>query len=183
MAWPDRSFQVAVNVSAEQLRRGGFFDLIRDTLNETGLPPERLELELTESALFQNSEDVTSLLWALRALGVRLAVDDFGTGYSTLSYFKDFPVDKLKVDRSFLDGLSSGSCALSIVRAAAAMAEGLDLDLVAEGVETELQRDLLRQVGVTRGQGYLFSRPVPSEELVQLASEGAKVVHIGTRSD
>lgn len=183
VAWPDRKFRVSVNVSAEQLRRGGFFDLIRDTLNETGLPPERLELELTESALFQNSEDVTSLLWALRALGVRLAVDDFGTGYSTLSYFKDFPVDKLKVDRSFLEGLSSGSRALSIVRAAAAMAEGLNLDLVAEGVETELQRDLLRQVGVPRGQGYIFSRPVPSEELVQQASEGAKIVHLGARSE
>lgn len=176
---PDKNFMVSVNVSAVQLRRGGLFDLIRDTLNETGLPPERLELELTESALFRDTSDVTSLLWALRALGVRLAVDDFGTGYSTLSYFKDFPVDKLKIDRSFVDGLTAGSRTLSIVRAATAMAEGLSLDLVAEGIETEAQRDLLQQVGVTRGQGFLFSRAVPSEELIQLAGCRSNIVHLG----
>jgi len=182
VAWPNSNFLVSVNVSAVQLRRGGLFDLIRDTLNETGLPPERLELELTESALFHDSEDVTSLLWALRALGVRLAVDDFGTGYSTLSYFKDFPVDKLKVDRSFVDGLTAASRTLSIVRAAAAMAEGLGLDLVAEGIETEMQRELLQQVGVTHGQGYLFSQPVPSQELMQLAQNGSNVVQLETGS-
>jgi diguanylate cyclase (GGDEF)-like protein/PAS domain S-box-containing protein len=182
-SWPDKSFMVSVNVSAVQLRRGGLFDLIRDTLNETGLPPERLELELTESALFHDTEDVTSLLWALRALGVRLAVDDFGTGYSTLSYFKDFPVDKLKIDKSFVDGLTPGSRTLNIVRAATAMAEGLGLDLVAEGIETEAQRDLLRQVGVERGQGFLFSRAVPSEELIQLAGRRSNIVHLGKVSD
>ena len=177
-AWPDKNFLVSVNVSAVQLRRGGLFDLICDTLNETGLPPERLELELTGSALFHDTEDVTSLLWALRALGVRLAVDDFGTGYSTLIYFKDFPVDKLKFDRSFVDGPTAGSRTLSIARAATAMAEGLGLDLVAEGIETETQRDFLRQVGVTRGQGFLFSHPVASEDLIQLAGLSSNIVHL-----
>ena len=163
--WSDEDLVVAVNVSAVQLRRGGLFDLIRDALDETGLPPNRLELELTESALFRDTEDVTSLLWALRALGVRLAVDDFGTGYSTLSYFKDFPVDKLKIERTFVEGLAPNSRTLSIVRAAAAMADGLGLELVAEGIETEQQRDLLLKVGVTRGQGFLFARPMSGDSL------------------
>ena len=132
--------------------------------------------------MFRDSEDVTSLLWALRALGVRLAVDDFGTGYSTLSYFKDFPVDKLKIDKSFVDSISPGSRTMSIVRAATAMAEGLDLDLVAEGIETETQRDLLRQVGVTRGQGYLFARAVPSADFVVLCG-GNNVVRLSAGSD
>ena len=182
VSWPDQDLMVGVNVSALQLRRGRLFDLIRETLDETGLPPHRLELELTESALFRDSEDVTSLLWALRALGVRLAVDDFGTGYSTLSYFKDFPVDKLKIDKSFVDSISPGSRTMSIVRAATAMAEGLDLDLVAEGIETETQRDLLRQVGVTRGQGYLFARAVPSADFVVLCG-GNNVVRLSAGSD
>jgi diguanylate cyclase (GGDEF)-like protein/PAS domain S-box-containing protein len=182
VSWPDQSLMVGVNVSALQLRRGGLFDLIRETLDETGLAPHRLELELTESALFRDSKDVTSMLWALRALGVRLAIDDFGTGYSTLSYFKDFPVDKLKIDKSFVDSISPGSRTMSIVRAATAMAEGLDLDLVAEGIETETQRDLLRQVGVTRGQGYLFARAVPSADFVVLCG-GNNVVRLSAGSD
>ncbi len=180
--WPNQDLIISVNVSAVQLRRGGLFDLIRDTLNETGLPPRRLELELTESALFRDTEDVTSLLWALRALGVRLVVDDFGTGYSTLSYFKDFPVDKLKIDKSFIDGLAPASRGLNIVRAAAAMAEGLGLELVAEGIETEMQRDLLSEVGVMRGQGYLFSPAVSSEEFVALVA-GDNVIRLNSASD
>ena len=180
--WPSQELIISVNVSAVQLRRGGLFDLIRDTLNETGLPPHRLELELTESALFRDTEDVTSLLWALRALGVRLAVDDFGTGYSTLSYFKDFPVDKLKIDKSFIDGLAPASRGLNIVRAAAAMAEGLGLELVAEGIETERQRDLLREVGVMRGQGYLFSPAVSSEDFVTLVA-GDNIIRLNSASD
>lgn len=182
MSWPNQDLMVGVNVSALQLRRGGLFDLIRETLDETGLAPHRLELELTESALFRDSVDVTSLLWALRALGLKLAVDDFGTGYSTLSYFKDFPVDKLKIDKSFIDGIAPASRTLSIVRAATAMAEGLDLELVAEGIETETQRTLLRQVGVTKGQGYLFSPAVPSAELIALCG-GDKVVLLNAGSD
>jgi len=181
-SWPDRDLVVAVNVSAVQLRRGGLFDLIRETLEETNLPPQRLELELTESALFRDTEDVTSLLWALRALGVRLAVDDFGTGYSTLSYFKDFPVDKLKIDRTFIEGLAPSSRTLSIVRAASAMADGLGLELVAEGIETEMQRDLLRQVGVSRGQGFLFAKPMTTEALAAQIARVDNVVSIDQAS-
>jgi len=100
-----------------------------------------------------------------------------------LSYFKDFPVDKLKIDRSFVDGLTPGSRTLSIVRAAAAMAHGLSLDLVAEGIETETQRDLLRQVGVTQGQGFLFSPAVPSEKLIALAGGRSNIVRLEQVAD
>jgi len=159
------ALQVAVNVSACQLRGGMLLSQYRDALADTGCDAARLEIELTEHSLVEDVDDNLRQLEALRALGAGIAIDDFGTGLSSLSYMKRLPVDKLKIDRSFIAGLPDDRGDRAIVAAALSMAHALGLQVVAEGVETAAQRDLLGQMGVDLLQGYYFGRPVAAEVL------------------
>jgi predicted signal transduction protein with EAL and GGDEF domain len=155
---------VAVNVSAIQLRRQNLPELVQGILAETGTDPARLEIELTETALLTSGEQAETCLQSLRALGVGLALDDFGTGYSSLSYVRRFPIDKIKVDRSFVQDIEHDPGDASIVCAILAMAQALQLQTTAEGVETTGQAEFLRERGCSVLQGYLFGRPVPAAE-------------------
>ena len=138
---------------------------VRAVLHDTGLPAERLELELTESVVMQQAAESIEHLNALKALGVRLSIDDFGTGYSSLAYLKRFPIDKLKIDRSFVDGLPDDRDDREIASTIIAMARSLGLRVLAEGVETRAQLEFLRERGCDEYQGYLFSKPVPADAI------------------
>jgi EAL domain-containing protein (putative c-di-GMP-specific phosphodiesterase class I) len=140
-------------------------------LAASGLSADRLELEITENSLLQDSEATLSTLYQLRALGVRIAMDDFGTGYSSLSYLQSFPFDKIKIDRSFVKDIADDVGSLNIVRAVTAMAKGLGMTTTAEGVETQEQLDTVIAEGCTEIQGYVFSRPMPAAEIPQFLRE------------
>jgi diguanylate cyclase (GGDEF)-like protein/PAS domain S-box-containing protein len=170
--WLERGLRfgpLAVNLSVRQFRQSDIVKIVSDVLARTGLPAACLELEITESALMTDVDDVVSRLDALRQLGVGLAVDDFGTGYSSLAYLKRFPLHKLKIDQSFIRGLEPGSNDEAIVTATIAMARSLGLKTHAEGVETEAQLQILRELGCHAYQGYIVSRPVPAAEFEQLS--------------
>ena len=152
-----------MNVSALQFQQADFVASVAATLREAGLPPDLLELELTESILIQDATEALARLKSLAELGVRLAIDDFGTGYSSLSYLKRFPIRRLKLDRSFVSGLPDDDSDAAITRAVISMARALKLTVIAEGVETEAQRDFLREAGCDEYQGYLHGRPMPVE--------------------
>jgi len=159
--------RVAVNVSATQLVHPSWVQQVRDVLEITGLSPARLELELTETALIDNTAVAMSAIVRLRALGVRVALDDFGTGYSSLAYLRRFPFDKIKIDQSFVVGITRDPGALAIVTAVARLASALQLEVTAEGVENNEQTKLLRELGCTSLQGYLFARPMTDEVMRQ----------------
>ncbi|MHC8385389.1 sensor domain-containing protein [Pseudomonas sp. LB3P14] len=154
--------KVSVNISARQFSDGQLGTRIATILKETGLPPACLELELTESILMREVSEAMQILAGLKNLGLSIAVDDFGTGYSSLNYLKQFPIDVLKIDRTFVDGLPSGEQDAQIARAIIAMAHSLNLAVIAEGVETHEQLDFLREHGCDEVQGYLFGRPMPA---------------------
>ena len=161
-AWIRAGFddlRLAVNVSARQLRNGEFLGTVREVLAETGFPAQQLELEITESTL-QSVDHSRQLLGELRSLGVGIAIDDFGTGFSSLSLLKDLPIDRIKIDRSFVNDLPEDTNGVAITEAIIAMAARLGLALIAEGVETQAQRQFLHQRGCAEAQGYLFSRPL-----------------------
>ncbi len=160
--------RISVNLSVKQLRQGNFVSLVRQVLEESGLPPQMLELELTESQLLDDIDSAIGISQQLRALGVKLAIDDFGTGYSSLSYLKRFPVDYVKIDRSFISGLEHSSEDAAITRAIIAMVHSLERKVVAEGVETQAQMDFLKANRCDEIQGYLLSAPVPVEQFVEL---------------
>lgn len=151
-----------------QLRDETWTQTVLSILEESGLPPHRLELEITESVLMHNEEATLRMLHQLRDLGVRIAMDDFGTGYSSLSYLRRFPFSKIKIDRSFIDDLSNSLHSLKIVHAVASLASGLNMITTAEGVETERQLEIIRAAGCTEMQGYLFSPPKPLREILPL---------------
>ena len=155
---------LAVNLSAQQFQQPGLIEQLRAVLADTGLPATSLELEITESALMQQGQDAVAMLMALKDLGVRLAIDDFGTGYSSLAYLKRFPLDKLKIDQSFVRDIPNDPGDMGITAAIIALARTLRLEALAEGVETAEQLTFLREQGCDTYQGYLFSRPVPAEE-------------------
>ncbi len=155
---------IAVNVSARQFTDEGLVKMVKKEISATGLAPELLELELTERIIMRSVEETRSRLQALKEIGVKLSVDDFGTGYSSMNYLKIFPLDTLKIDRSFVMELETDSNDQAIVRAIVAMSKGLGLSTIAEGVETDQQRNLLSRIGCDLMQGYLYSRPVPCEE-------------------
>jgi diguanylate cyclase (GGDEF)-like protein len=158
---------VAVNLSSHQFSRPGLADVVRGILEETGLDPRRLELELTESALVQDEGAAVRILESLRATGVRLALDDFGTGYSSLSYLRRFPIDALKIDRAFVIDIASDPQVAAIVAAIVQMARSLRLEVVAEGVETAEQEEALGRAGVDQMQGWRVGRPVPAADCIR----------------
>ncbi len=167
--------RVSVNLSVHQLRQGNLTSLVRQVLDETELPPRLLELELTESQLLDNVENVIATFHQLRMLGVKLSIDDFGTGYSSLSYLKRFPVDYVKIDQTFVRDLAAGGEDAAITRAIIAMAHGLELKVVAEGVETQAQMDFLKLQRCDEIQGYLISPPVPAEQFAELLRAQAEM--------
>lgn len=155
---------IAVNLSPIQFRQQDIVQLVAGALASTGLPPERLELEITEGALMGHLEQAGQTLRALKRLGVRVAVDDFGTGYSSLAYLRRFPLDKLKIDKSFLAGVPDDPGECQLVRTVIDLGCNLGLDVLAEGIETPAQRRFLQMEGCQHGQGYLFARPMPVEQ-------------------
>jgi EAL domain-containing protein (putative c-di-GMP-specific phosphodiesterase class I) len=168
--WQDEglpALPVAVNVSAAQFLHGGFRELIRSVLHETGLSSQYLELELTESLLLSNADATFSVLQELKAMGLKLAIDDFGTGYSSFSYLKHFPIGKLKIDRSFIRDVAVGPDDAAITAAIISMAKTLNLKVIAEGVETEAQMSFLRAHHCDEIQGYYFSKPLAISEVVE----------------
>ena len=162
---------VSVNLSAMQLRQPDLVEMVRRAIKHSGLAPESLELELTESILMQDVNAPTELLDRLKALGVKLSIDDFGTGYSSLSYLKRFPIDTLKIDQSFIRDLTDDSDDAAIVDAAITLAHKLRLNVVAEGVETAAQETHLRQLDCDEVQGYFYSRPLPMDHLIPWLTE------------
>ncbi|TQF35462.1 diguanylate cyclase [Bradyrhizobium sp. UNPF46] len=166
-AWPD-DVRVAVNLSPLQFRSGNLLSIVTDALKHSGLPPRRLELEITETLLLEKSAQVLATLHALRALGVRISMDDFGTGYSSLSYLRSFPFDKIKIDQSFVRDLGANREAQAIIRSIVSLGKGLGVTITAEGVETEAELSCLRAEGCDEGQGFLFSKARPHAEIVSL---------------
>lgn len=164
--WPD--LFVAVNVSPVQFRTAGFAERVLEIVRETGADPSQLELEVTESVLIDAHEDVHAALATLRSAGIRIALDDFGTGYSSLSYLRKFGVDKIKIDRSFIQHLGNQADSAAIIHAVVTLGHAMGLTVTAEGVETGDQQRFLRMAGCNQLQGYLFSRPVPAEQVAAL---------------
>ena len=163
-SWPTQ-IKVAVNLSPAQFKNRSIVQTVMSALAQSGLPANRLELEITESVLLQESEATLATLHQLRGLGIRISMDDFGTGYSSLSYLRTFPFDKIKIDRSFVSDLSKeGDCA-AIIKAVAGLGRGMGIVTTAEGVETAEQLEHVRNEGCTEVQGYLFSKPLPAAEI------------------
>jgi EAL domain-containing protein (putative c-di-GMP-specific phosphodiesterase class I) len=170
-AWTDAGLPpltIAVNVSSAQFNQRKVWHAVRGALERSNLPPGRLVLELTESILMPNAESSIEMLYELKEMGVKLALDDFGTGYSSFSYLSRFPLDELKIDRSFVSGLPVERDSIAIVGAIIALARELELKVVAEGVETREQLQFLRSRHCQEYQGYLCSRPAPAEAFANL---------------
>ena len=168
--WPGH-IKVAVNLSPAQLNSRNLVSMVTSVLDESGLPPGRLQLEITETVLLQNTFSTLATLHELRKMGVQIALDDFGTGYSSLSYLRSFPFDKIKIDRSFIQDLSNGAEPFAIVNAVAGLAKCLNMTSTAEGVETQQQMEVLQAIGCTEMQGYLFSQPRPASEIRQFFAQ------------
>lgn len=169
---------LSVNLSGKHFAYNNLVDQVREIIVETGINPACLKLEITESAVMENAEMVISMLKELKQLGIQLSIDDFGTGYSSLSYLHRFPIDTLKVDRSFVSTMEDGSENGEIVRTIVALAKTLGMNVVAEGIETIHQLHQLRVLGCEYGQGYLFSRPVPADEAGALLKDKLQWKHI-----
>jgi len=167
--WPD--LYVAVNLSPLQVRDASIVELVRAALAESDVPPARLMLEITEGVLIDNPDEMVKRIEDLHALGVRIALDDFGSGYSNLGYLQRFPLDKLKIDRSFVTALGSSANGGVIIQAIVALGRALGLSVLVEGVETEQQRVLLRLAGCDEMQGYLFARPAPAKAIDRLLAQ------------
>jgi diguanylate cyclase len=176
-SWP-RPLQIAVNLSPAQFRQGDLPTLVHAILLQTGLSPSRLELEITEGVLIGDFARALSILRRLKTLGVRIAMDDFGTGYSSLSYLQSFPFDKIKIDRSFIANVQSNHQSAAIVRAVIGLARGLEVPVVAEGVETSEQLEFLSQESCSEIQGYLIGRPSPIATYSQMIGRGEAVQRV-----
>jgi diguanylate cyclase (GGDEF)-like protein/PAS domain S-box-containing protein len=171
--WPDH-VKVAVNLSPAQLKNRNLLQTVKAALADSGVLASKLQLEITETVLMQNTFSTLATLHELRKLGVQIALDDFGTGYSSLSYLRSFPFDKIKIDRSFIQDMSNGAEPLAIVHAVAGLANCLNMISTAEGVETQQQLETLQTVGCTEIQGYVFSRARPAKEVHQFFSHHVK---------
>jgi EAL domain-containing protein (putative c-di-GMP-specific phosphodiesterase class I) len=165
------SFHLAVNVSARQFLDANFVAIVESVLDETGFPAAALELEITESTL-QATEQSLRILKALEAIGVSISIDDFGTGYSSLSVLRDLPINRIKIDRSFIVDLPASENQRAVVEAIVALSRAMDMSITVEGIEQPEQADLLQQLGCQEGQGYFFARPLPFAALSQLLGEG-----------
>jgi EAL domain-containing protein (putative c-di-GMP-specific phosphodiesterase class I) len=170
MKWPS-DMQLAVNVSAIQFKRGNLFDVVLQALIRSGLSPQRLQIEVTETALLEHQSEQLRTFRQLKNMGIALVLDDFGTGYSSASHVTDFPFDKIKIDKSFVQGLQKRECA-AVIASAVALAKGLGITITAEGIETEAQFRALRSMNIDFAQGYLFSPPVPSGQLMSEQRNG-----------
>lgn len=162
------AYRIAVNLSALQFNQNYLPDRVRQTLAETSLPAETLELEITETTMMKDIVETISLLFSMKKLGVRLAIDDFGTGYSSMNYLKNFPIDTLKIDRSFVEEIVINLKDAAIAQTIVQLANNLDLATIAEGVETEEQANMLKLMGCAEFQGYYFSKPMPASEIERL---------------
>jgi len=174
-AWRDQNLgnlTIAVNLSARQIQSEEFARLVGQILRETGLPPTALDLEITESAAMQNAEASGQVLGQLSALGVKISIDDFGTGHSSLSYLKNFPINRLKIDRSFIEGMTRDKRDGAIVAGVLSIAHNLGVKVVAEGVETQEQASLLADLGCDEVQGFFFGAPVPESQVEKVLVEG-----------
>jgi EAL domain-containing protein (putative c-di-GMP-specific phosphodiesterase class I) len=171
--------RIAVNLSARQFQQPDFYEMVAQVLRETDLDPRYLELELTESLLMADAVAAAETLRALRGLGVGIAIDDFGTGYSSLSYLKTFPIDRIKIAQEFVLDINRDPGDAAIVETIIAMAHGLGLDIVAEGVETEAQLEFLRSRRCQVMQGYYFGRPMPAENFIEYLSDNFGATYQG----
>jgi EAL domain-containing protein (putative c-di-GMP-specific phosphodiesterase class I) len=177
VAWRAQGFsdlRVSVNLSARQFRNQDIIQVVRQTLRKTKCPAGALELEITESVLMEQPDEMASVLGRLQSMGVRLSIDDFGTGYSSLSYLRNFPIHELKVDRSFIENMADNPNHSAIVDAVIKLAHSLGLTVLAEGVETLEQLHCLRAQGCDHVQGFLFSRPLPVPELQLWMKQGLR---------
>lgn len=166
-----RDLILAVNVSARQFRQPDFVAQVQRVLMESGAQPSHLKLELTESIVLENIEDIITKMSALKLLGVSFSMDDFGTGYSSLQYLKRLPLDQIKIDQSFVRDISTDPNDAAIVQTIIAMTDALGLNVIAEGVETEAQSVFLHNHGCHAFQGYLFSKPIPVKEFERLITQ------------
>jgi EAL domain-containing protein (putative c-di-GMP-specific phosphodiesterase class I) len=167
-AWMDRGFaapRVAINLSARQLANPNLAATFREVISDSRLPADLIEFEITESTIMERPDEMIDMLKELKAMGTRLAIDDFGTGYSSLSYLKRFPLDYIKIDRAFISDVMSNRIDADIVRTIIALAQALEVKVIAEGVETAQQRQFLKEQNCHYAQGYLLSKPVPAAEI------------------
>lgn len=178
MTW-EKPIAIAVNVSPLQFTRGDLIADVSAALRESGLPPARLQLEITESTFLDQSGDLVEKLHALKALGVTLALDDFGTGYSSFGYLSKFPLDKLKLDQLFVRTLTDSASSKAIIRSVRSLCEGLKITMICEGVETEEQRRFLLEVGCEQGQGWLFGKPQDNAAIRRMTAENASLAASG----
>jgi predicted signal transduction protein with EAL and GGDEF domain len=173
--WPG-AFRVAVNLSPAQFKNSGLPSLVVGALAASGLAPERLELEINETALWEDIDAALDILYRLRELGVRIAMDDFGTGHSSLNYLQSFPFDRIKIDRSFVRDIGDSNASLNIVRAIATLAQSLGMETTVEGVEHVEQLNAVKSEGCTEMQGFLCGRAMPSDEIKRLFFSGGRDV-------
>ncbi len=177
-AWPN--VNVAVNVSASQIHHGDVVEVVRDVLRQSRFPADRLEIEITESVLLADEKRANEQMRGLQSLGVKVALDDFGTGYSSLQYLRRFGFDKLKIDRSFIDGAGAPQESSVILASIIRLGHDLNLTIVAEGVETDEQQRWLQGSGCHQLQGFLFSRPLTAEQMTQfIAARAPKAAATG----
>jgi EAL domain-containing protein (putative c-di-GMP-specific phosphodiesterase class I) len=172
-SWLDEGvlpLRMAVNISAVQLKHPGFADMVIAVVKETGINPEYLELEITETILLDQRKSTADALLKLKSLGIHLSLDDFGTGYSSLNYLQSLPIDTLKIDRSFINKLASNGEQGKIVETILLLGGNLGIDVVAEGIETEEQRAKLQMIKCDKGQGFLFARPMEGKAVRTLLS-------------
>jgi EAL domain-containing protein (putative c-di-GMP-specific phosphodiesterase class I) len=167
-----RALQLAVNVSVRQFRQDDFVAQVRVILDHTAINPQRLKLELTESIVLDDVADTIAKMQALRQIGVSFSMDDFGTGYSSLAYLTQRPLKQLKIDQSFVRHIGTQASDATIIQTIIGMANNLGMEVIAEGVETQEQRDLLERMGCMLYQGYLFGKPVPIEQFESLLKQG-----------
>ena len=173
--WQGRghTFTVSVNISAKQLERDSLVSDVQDAITMSGFDPHHLILELTETALMHDSGSTLARMMLLKALGVRIAIDDFGTGYSSLAYLRQFPIDILKIDKSFVAGIADSRESAALVTTLVQLGKVLGIETIAEGIETSHQRTRLESERVDSGQGFLFAHPLSVEDLDQMLSDSA----------
>ena len=163
----NRELKIAVNISGKQMKHPKFIEMLTTIIQETGVDPKNLELEFTESVLMENMENTIEKFRKLKEMGIQLSIDDFGTGYSSMNYLKHFPVDRIKIDKSFVDGINSNERDSAIIEAMVTIAQSLSLRVVAEGVENSDQLHSLSKLGCDEVQGFYLAMPMQAEELAK----------------